>query len=108
MLKKEHRLKAGERILNARVLSTKLFTLKFTTNKTELSRFGFLVSKKIDKRAVVRNRLRRKTRKCIEDNLTNIKPGFDFLFILKKEALEKTEEICNIVNTIFKKENLFR
>lgn len=107
MLKKVNRLKAGERINSARVLSTKLFTLKFTKNSIEGSRFGFLVSKKVDMRATARNRLRRKIRGCIENGLEEIKKGFDLLFILKKEALNKESgEICSLVEEVLKKGNL--
>ncbi|MCL4354878.1 ribonuclease P protein component [Patescibacteria group bacterium] len=108
MLKKLHRLASG-RILNAQALSTEFFVLKFAKNNQEISRFGFLVSKKVDSRATERNRLRRQTRRCIEDRLSQVLPGFDFLFILKKEALgKKTDQICNLVEGVLKKEKLYK
>lgn len=48
-----------------------------------------IVSKKIDKRAVERNRLKRLIRSCLEDMQIKLKPGYDMLFILRKEALGK-------------------
>ncbi len=109
MLKKEHRLTTGGRIANAQVLSTGLFVLKFAKNNQEASRFGFLVSKKVDLRATVRNRIRRQTRKCIEDRLPRILPGLDLLFILKKEAQGKeTKETCVLVEEALRKGNLYK
>lgn len=64
--------------------------LKKTANNFKVSRFGFVVSKKIDTRAVVRNRTRRVLRSVIEDMLEDIQPSFDLLFILKKPIEERT------------------
>lgn len=109
MLKKEHRLTAGGRIANAQVLPTEFFVLKFAKNNQEASRFGFLVSKKVDSRATVRNRIRRQTRKCIEDRFPRILPGLDMLFILKKEAQGKeTNEICLLVEEVLRKGKLYK
>ncbi len=54
-------------------------------------KIGFVVGLKIDKRAVVRNRLKRQMREVVrlllKDN--KLKTGFMILFMAKKEALNK-------------------
>jgi ribonuclease P protein component len=51
------------------------------------SRFGFVVSKKIDKRAVVRNRLRRQLAGAILTSLPEIKPGWGIIFLTKRSLV---------------------
>ena len=94
MFKKLNRLSAREKFFEES-LNSRFFVLKISQNNLLHNRFGFVVSKKIDKRAVVRNSLKRKLRSCLEEYQKDIKPGFDFLFILKKEAGNKSQkELC--------------
>lgn len=87
--------------------NTRFFVLKIDRNGLPHNRFGFIVSKKIDKRSVVRNSLKRKIRSCLEESQERLKPGFDLLFLLKKEAIDKTHlEICSEVNKELKKQKL--
>jgi ribonuclease P protein component len=51
------------------------------------SRFGFVVSKKIDKRAVVRNRLRRQLAGAVLALVSEIKPGWGIIFLVKKSLI---------------------
>ena len=83
MLKRKFRL-PKEKLKTKKTLNVEDFILKTSENKLGISRFGFVVSKKIDKRAAVRNRAKRFFRAYIEENLEKIKLGYDFLFILKK------------------------
>lgn len=106
MFKKKNRLSVGVKILGPS-FNTRFFVLKTARNGLLHSRFGFIVSKKIDKRAVVRNSLKRKIRSCLEKNFLGIKPGFDLLFLLKKEAVDKNQlEICSEVSSELKKQKL--
>ncbi len=57
-----------------------------------LNRFGIVVSKKIDKRAVVRNKIKRFFRQALTDLSKNMMSGHDILFIVKIGILNKTEE----------------
>lgn len=66
---------------------TPLFVLKAHPNNLAHSRFGFVVSKQIDKRATARNKAKRRLRSCIEELRLAIQPGFDILFILKSVTL---------------------
>lgn len=74
-----------------------------TKNNLPLSRFGFSISKKIDKRSVVRNRTRRLIRSCIEEMLPKINSGYDMLFVIRKNAVDR--ERINLYHEI---ESLFK
>jgi len=60
-----------------------LLVMKAIPNGSELSRFGFSVSKRVGK-AVVRNRVRRRLRECLW--LTPCKPGWDMVIIARSTA----------------------
>lgn len=66
------------------------------------SHFGFIISTKISKKAVVRNRIKRIISEVIRKNLKKIKKGMDVVFLVKpsaakidKETLEN--ETCEIL-----------
>src|SRR5476649_2893933 len=80
MLKKKFRLLRETKFDKKNIYTSPFFVLRFTKNDSSFSRFGFVVSKKIDKRATIRNRVKRQVRVCIENNLDKIKDGYDLLF----------------------------
>lgn len=82
-----------------------LFDLKIAKNGKDLSRFAFVVSKRIDKKAIVRNQVKRKFREFIERNLNQISRGYDFLFILRKR--DEKENYEKALATLLKREKLF-
>lgn len=106
MFKKLNRLSAREKFLGESDAS-RFFIIKFSKNNLPQNRFGFVVSKKVDKRAVVRNSLKRKIRSCLEQCQEEIKPGHDLLFLLKKEAVGKNQkELYLEVRNVLKKHKL--
>lgn len=102
MLKRENRLakivhKAGEK-----KYFSPLFNVRMTDNKDDKVRFGFVVAKKVDKKAVVRNRTKRVLRAVAEDFLKYLN-GKDIVVVAKKslsfkEKIEVTKEFKNIFN----------
>ncbi len=64
--------------------------LKFRKNDLAVSRFAVVVGTKVSKSAVVRNRLRRQVREAIRSRLEEVKPGFDVMVLIRKEAIGKT------------------
>jgi ribonuclease P protein component len=92
MFQKKFRLPASVRLAKAHTSFSSYFTLKGIPNNLEQNRYGFIVSKKIDKRAVGRNRLKRRFRAQVEQIHPELQQGYDFLFILKKEAVEQTTD----------------
>jgi len=82
--------------------------LKFSENIIKnVSRIGFVVSQKISKKAHLRNKIKRRLREIIKDNLDNLKPGYDLIFFTKKAIKEKDFlEIEKIVKQILKQAKL--
>jgi ribonuclease P protein component len=96
MLARKYRLPSSVRLKQASVIRTPLFSLRFISNQLPLCRFGFVVSKRIDKRAVIRNRTKRILRACFEAQLPRFIPGRDYVIIaqqrldtVQRQKLEK-------------------
>ncbi len=81
--------------------------LKIKKNNLKSSRFGFIVSKKFAKKAVIRNKTKRRLRELIKIKLPEIKKGIDGIIIvipgLKTTDFQQLEEI---INKLFKKAKL--
>jgi len=68
-------------------------------------RFGIIISNKVSKSAVERNRLKRQVSEIFRLNLDKIKPGFDIVLTMSKNALKKPyqvleREILRAVETV--------
>lgn len=61
--------------------------LKCLKNNLVNSRFAFIISIQVDKKAVVRNKIKRRLRQIIYQEIKKIKPGFDVL-ILTRPAIK--------------------
>lgn len=95
MLKKKYRLNIKEKLKFSNSLGSHFFTLKVVKNNLLFNRYGFVVSKRVDKKAVVRNRVRRIFQNCVRDNFDRIEAGHDLLFYIKKNALSVArDQIC--------------
>lgn len=92
MFKKENRLSPGIKFNNSRFVASPQFVLKEKENGLTLNRFGIIVSKKVDKRAVGRNKIKRFFRDAIVSLGGKMSTGHDILLLIKKEVLNKTEE----------------
>jgi len=108
MLKKENRLVEIKKKTEKKI-STPLFNLGLVKNGLDVSRFAFIITKKVDKRATVRNKTRRKVRSVIEEIFNKIEKGRDFIFYLKSGAVEATrEEILSETNSTFLRNKLLK
>lgn len=104
MFKRENRLISGIRFDSSCFLANPQFILKKKKNKLNINRFGIVVSKKIDKRAVVRNRIKRIFRETLVDLNKIMTSGNDILLITKKDALGKTrKEIAALLEKVLEK-----
>ncbi len=108
MLKKKYRLSSVS-IGSAKGFSCGSFRLKIAKNNLEVSRFAFVVSKKIDKRASARNKLKRKVRSIIEEMFDNISSGYDFVFYPKQKAILSTrDQIQEELKKLFSQNQLLK
>ena len=85
---------------NSKSFKNSLFILRVAENNLGLNRFGFVVSQKVSKKAVVRNRIRRRLAEIIKGEIKNIKSGIDLVFIVlagadKKDFSEVKSSVSN-------------
>ena len=111
MLKKQFRIRKQKDFENVfskgRYVSEKFLTLKVVGNDLAYSRFGFIISNKVSKKAVERNRSKRLLRESIRLMQSRIKPKVDFVFIAKKEIIGKDfSEVNDCVEKLLKKSGL--
>lgn len=93
MLPKVNRLTKKEDFIEVKSKGKKIQSNSFAfaylaKNEVNASRFGFVVSTKISKRAVDRNRVKRVLRNILKDKLTVIENGFDGVFLVKQSILK--------------------
>lgn len=107
MLEKKYRLPWGVRFDNSSSFSAPFFIAKVKSNTLLFNRFGVIISKKVDKRAVYRNRIKRLIHSVVEELHENTKTGYDILIIIKKNAVAKTrEDLYLAIKQMFLKEGL--
>ena len=105
MLAKKYRLSWETRIDNRLFFSRSEFNLRIGQNGLSFNRAGVIVSKKIDKRAVVRNKIRRLIYVAVQELSEKTRKGLDFRFIIKKGAIGKSrKDFYNIIENLLKKE----
>ena len=79
----------------------KFIFLKALKNNLNNNQFGIIVSTKISKKAVIRNKIKRQLREIIKQ--TDIRPGFDIVIVTKLEIINKNyQEIKNELEDLFK------
>lgn len=83
MLDKKHRLSKNVSFKNSKIFSSTAFILKIRSLSEEYSGFAIVISKRIDKRATERNRIKRQIRNSIEEILPEIKKASQVLIIAK-------------------------
>ena len=92
MLPKQHRLtkrKDFEKIWKkGKSFFLKELGFKILKNNLDHSKFGFIVSTKIAKKAVIRNKIKRRLREIIHKRLSQIKSSFDCI-IVTRPGIEK-------------------
>ena len=103
MLAKQYRLPAGTKLQHPYNISTQFFRIAIKENQLTHNRFGFAISKKIDKRAVARNRLKRVLREAVKGYIQT-SAGKDMLFVVKTSFRDTpTKEIYTMVHDLLEK-----
>ena len=66
--------------------------IAYKSNRNTNSRIGFTVSLKVSKRAIERNKLRRKLREIVFPLVEKLGNGYDLLFLAKSKSLAASGE----------------
>jgi len=74
---------------NGRYRQNGFVKIKFLKNNLDISRFSFIVGLKISKKAVQRNKIKRRLEEIIQLNFKQIITGFDIIVLVDKEIIEK-------------------
>ena len=85
-------------------LKGSFFLIKVIKNKLNLSRFGFVISSKVSKKSVERNKIRRRASDVIRHSFGKIRDGLDVVFVafpISKSAGYKDIE-DDILNLLIK------
>lgn len=111
MLPKEYRLRQEKDIkalfANSKSVFDVCIGLRYRKNTLNLSRFAVVVGTKVSKKAVDRNKIRRRIRSVLQKRLIEIRPGFDVVFLVKKEVLSASfKEVEEQVERLLQKANL--
>ncbi|WP_138160429.1 ribonuclease P protein component [Peptoniphilus catoniae] len=69
-------------------------TVFYRKNDLPTKRVGFTITKKIGN-AVVRNKLKRRLREIYKSNFDLLKDGYDYVFVMKKSAVDLSYQDLN-------------
>lgn len=111
MLPQENRLKKKKEFeavfKGGRTLKGKSVFLRYLVNGTDKTKIGFVVSKKISKLAVERNKVKRRMREIVRFNKKNVRDGLSIIIIALPRIKEmKYEEIREDLGNLLNKEEL--
>jgi len=111
MLPREYRLKKRNDFQvvfqQGRTYQEDFLKIKFIRNKKQINRFGIVVGLKISKKAVVRNKIRRRLQEIIRINFNRFRLGFDIVIFPTSQIIgKKYQEIEDVSIKLFKKAGL--
>jgi len=91
----------------AKPIHSQFFILKKISSLQQDTAFGLVLSAQVSKKAVVRNKIRRRTREILRPLLPVIKPGFKVMLMVKISIIDKNfQEIKNDLEDLLKKSGL--
>ncbi len=94
----------GEVLSKGKSFYSPHFTFRFIKGQAGLSRFSVAVSKKVAKRAVLRNRFKRRTREALKKYLSSLPVGIYGVFFVKESIEEVSfQDLITEVGGLFKK-----
>jgi ribonuclease P protein component len=109
-MKRKYRLRRNDDFQRVRrggkTYASPLMVLAFLRSELDYSRFGFVVSKRLGK-AVPRNKIKRQMREAARRRISQVKPGFDLVFIARKRISQASyAEISQSMERLLKKADL--
>jgi len=113
MLKKENQLKLDKEFdqvfKKGRSSYVEILGIRVFLTQADESRFGILVSNKVSKKAVARNKIKRQIKEIFRLKLAKIKPGYDIVIITLPSILGKNyQEIEAAIDVNLKKLRLLK
>jgi ribonuclease P protein component len=106
MFSRQYRLPSSQSSFE-KVIRSPYFTLKVARNSLPHNRYGFIVSKRVNKLAVARNKIRRQLQQCMLELQLQIITGNDILIIATPTLLSRShDEILQELIKTFKKNAL--
>ncbi|MEK7103922.1 MAG: ribonuclease P protein component [Patescibacteria group bacterium] len=96
-----------ERVMRDRAsksAAVSFLSARFICNDLPYSRIGFVVSKKVSKKAVTRNKIKRRLREISRNIIKELEKGFDIVVFTKPEIAESDfKQIKNALEILLKK-----
>lgn len=113
MLKRENRIslnKDFDRVFKAgQSFYSPFLGIKRGVNALGVNRLGILISTKVSKKAVIRNKFKRRIREIVQKEMLKLKPGNDLVFVVFSQILDKNfKEITETIKFGFNKLKLYK
>lgn len=113
MLKKTYRISKAKDFQRIKASGKSFFSghigLRCARVNSNCARFGFIVSTKVSKKAIVRNRIRRQLSEIVRENIDQIKPGTDCIIMVRSGIKDYDfVEIKRRMEDIFNKANILK
>ena len=87
----------------SRCFSFSFLSVRFIANELPYSRIGFVVSKKISKKAVIRNKVKRRLREISRPVIKSFKNSFDIVIFTRPEIANcDFAQIKNVLETLLR------
>lgn len=111
MLPKQNRIKKEKEFevifKKGKSFKNNFLILRFVNNSLKFSRLAVIVSQKVSKKAVERNKIRRRISSVAQDNIKNFKKNIDLIFLVLPKANSKSYlETKNWVLELLKMANI--
>jgi ribonuclease P protein component len=106
VLKKINRIGSRKDFLEiknqGKLIGSPIFGVLVLKKDDDLKKFGFIISKKISKKAVERNKIKRRMAEVLRKNLDKFTLGTRMVFLVKREMInKKIEEIEKEIEKIY-------
>jgi len=83
--------------------------LKYRINQRDETRVAVIVGKRISKKAVVRNRIRRRIREIVRHNLDDMAKGYDVALLVQDRAVDMpVDELRKHIGRVLNKADLLQ
>lgn len=111
MLTRKNRLTNSKEIetlfRSRRAFHSPTLTMRWARTKNAHSRFAVVVGNKVSKKAVVRNKIKRRVREVIQKNIPGVRGGVDAAVVARAEAATATfKKLKEDLTALFRKANL--